>query len=555
MSSSIIECSRQNAIDVDRNNNGVWSTTLKESIEINQGDQILLRNSFIDVLQSSSEDVVSEGQTLVLTYGYYEYNSEWTDKTVVAPKADQQDYKPYVLYTTGSKYGQVLTLSFMDKYSTPDPNPLEGNMYFRWTNRDGTIHFDPEGSPRRIKLQFVSGPIMGRMYATFDATVFTDWNEVIKDSVVWLNQHDKPWYDEDKDNEVEPQTPFSTNAETGNTGQHLILGTSTIVLPKAQYDPTNLAKQISDKLQYLDPVQFDGLAQISNGNNQMLVRSDADPNFIFCKTGGIPVTAGTTVGLGGYKYNVGSAYWIGASQASLVWNQDNREVFAFDYLHTPWLNAGQLSLKYYKDGTTDKFYLIPQQSGIFLVDVQPKSFFESLGFKISDIVVDLATASGVQFVPSDAELLRVTTSAYSGIQNLFPTGARKIDDATVPNAPNGFIDASNTVMLLANDRNLDDTGHFLIEISFGNSSGKYLFDSGSLHHIFGIVSKQYISDGFVTGFSDSAVPYVHNGTNFLIQNMKIRILDPATKEPIKTLGKNSTLYLEIFKNTMLQKAK
>ena len=114
MSSVIIECSRKNATDIDRDNNGVWSTTLMEPIEINQGDQIVLRNSFIDVLQSSSEDVVSKGASLMLTYGYYEYNSEWVDKHANAPKVDTNDFKPCVLYSTGSVYGQVLTLNFED---------------------------------------------------------------------------------------------------------------------------------------------------------------------------------------------------------------------------------------------------------------------------------------------------------------------------------------------------------------------------------------------------------------------------------------------------------
>ena len=552
MSSVIIECSRKNATDIDRDNNGVWSTTLMEPIEINQGDQIVLRNSFIDVLQSSSEDVISKGASLLLTYGYYEYNSEWVDKHANAPKIDTNDFKPCVLYSTGSPYGQVQTLNFEDKYATPQPNPLTGPMYFRWTNRDGSVHFDPAGSPRQITLKFVTGPVLGRMYATFDASGFADWSEVIHDSVVWMNQNDSPWHGgTEGDNEVEPQTPFATYTNVGNTGQHIVLGTSVVNLPRGQYDPTNLAKQISDQLQFLNPVQFDGKNQISNGSNQMLVRTDTNPNYVFCRTGGVPVTPpppSTTVGLGSYDYT--APYWVGASQASVVWNQDNREVFAFDYLHTPWLNGDELSLKYYLTGAGD-FYLIPQQSGIFLVDVQPRSFFESLGFNMKDILIQLSkTPEGVEYVPSDAELLRVTTSAYSGIQNLFPKGERKIDDTHVPSNPSDFIDATNTVMLLGRDRNLDDTGHYLIEVTFGNSSAKYLFDSGSMHHIFGIVSKQYISDGFVTGFSDSAVPYVHNGTNFLLQNMKIRILDPATKKPIDTLGVSSTLYLEIFKNTM-----
>ena len=49
-------------------------------------------------------------------------------------------------------------------------------------------------------------------------------------------------------------------------------------------------------------------------------------------------------------------------------------------------------------------------------------------------------------------------------------------------------------------------------------------------NISAIVSKQYDSDDIVTGFADSAIPYVHRGLPVKLSSARVRILDPISKE-------------------------
>lgn len=194
----------------------------------------------------------------------------------------------------------------------------------------------------------------------------------------------------------------------------------------------------------------------------------------------------------------------------------------------------KLSVRMYGDIKAVDKYIVPAQTGIFLTSVQPESFFtEQLGFQLSDITVNLSNGAGdIKYIASQAEFDRITTRGYFGIQGLFPDGNRVITDI----AAGQYIDAPSTEMLLATSRNLDPIGHFLVELTFGNGSQKYIFQQGSLSHIFAIVSRQYVNEGFIYAESDSAIPYVHMGSSFNLQNVRIRILDPVTKVPITTLG-------------------
>ena len=63
------------------------------------------------------------------------------------------------------------------------------------------------------------------------------------------------------------------------------------------------------------------------------------------------------------------------------------------------------------------------------------------------------------------------------------------------------------------------------------------------------VSKQYNANDFVTGYADSGVVYEHVGATQILSSLRLRILDPQTKELSGGLGTNSTIILEVVKAT------
>ena len=353
------------------------------------------------------------------------------------------------------------------------------------------------------------------------------------------NPNDIPWVNYG----MTEYSPFATYQNVVGTPKHLKSGSVTVKLEGGSYDPQSLAKHMSDQLQLINSTTFNGNIQIKSGTD-LLIRSIAQtPKQLFAyEINSIPVEEK------GYSYSTSVPYWLGASQCSLVYGQDADlgDIFAWEYLHTPFFSPDKkLSVVMFGNDETKPKDIVSQQTGIFLTSVQPESFFtEQLGFQLSDITVNLSTGTGgIKFIASREEFDRVTTRGYFGIQGLFPDGNRIITDI----APALYIDSPNTEMLLGTSRNLDPQGHYLVELTFGNTGQKYIFQNGSLSHVFAIISRQYVNDGFIYAESDSAIPYTHMGSSFNLQNVKIRILDPITKTPITTLGDNSSLYLQIDK--------
>ena len=366
------------------------------------------------------------------------------------------------------------------------------------------------------------------------------FSEVIEGTFVWTN----PTASWATDNGVTKDADFVQFEEplTPVGAPQLHLGTSQIKIEGGQYDPISLAKYITDQMQYLDPAVFDGNTTYTS-SSELLTKTSND---IYLYEVGTKPSENK-----GYRYTGAEPYWLGASQFAFEYGSDAGlgDVFALSYMHTPFFNNNQLSLYIYKDvNDGNKLYLVPQQSGVFLTQVQPPAFFQKLGFNISDLQITLTPDPDpnptTHYIATEAELLRVIPKQYSGLQSLFPAGNRKLPDTYNNNTP---IDSSTTKKIIASARDLDPQGHFLIELTFTATGQKYVFNDGSLSHIFGIVPKQYINDGYVFGDSSNAIPYQHSGRPFNLQNIRVRILDPLTKQPIEDLGENSALYLQLNK--------
>jgi hypothetical protein len=332
-----------------------------------------------------------------------------------------------------------------------------------------------------------------------------------------------------------------TDTKTALGHKHPKVGSVTVRLEPGHYDMQSMSKHISDKLQFLDTTKFNGFLQMKS-SNEFLIRACDDAALGQTLYG---IEIGQTDMTNGYQIGVGKhPIWVGASQVSLLYgaNANLGDTMCIEYLHTPWINNNQISTNMLADGGNDK-YIVPQQTGIFLTDVQPRDFWQKLGFDPANILINMSTGpdpDNIKYVPSIGELYRVIPLQYTGMAELLNNGARDIQDAAL-----GFIASNTTLPILGSLRDLNPQSHYLLEVSFGAGAQSYIFPSGQLSHVFAIVSGQYIQDGIVTGFQDSGIPYMHNSQPFALNNIKVRILDPSTKQPLTILGNNSTIYLQI----------
>ena len=91
----------------------------------------------------------------------------------------------------------------------------------------------------------------------------------------------------------------------------------------------------------------------------------------------------------------------------------------------------------------------------------------------------------------------------------------------------------------------DNSGHQLVEITGYQSN---FLNEDDRYEIKAIVSSYYVSpNSFTTSpFQDTYI-YTHVGAPISINTYNIRIIDPLTMQKVKTLGTNSTIYLQITK--------
>ena len=91
----------------------------------------------------------------------------------------------------------------------------------------------------------------------------------------------------------------------------------------------------------------------------------------------------------------------------------------------------------------------------------------------------------------------------------------------------------------------DNSGHQLVEITGYQSN---FLNETDRYQIKAIVSSYYVSpNSFTTSpFQDTYI-YTHIGAPININTYTVRILDPLTMQKVKTLGTNSTVYLQITK--------
>jgi hypothetical protein len=157
------------------------------------------------------------------------------------------------------------------------------------------------------------------------------------------------------------------------------------------------------------------------------------------------VASGSTNGHGGI-FPV--AY--GATQTSLLYNNEGNGLFSFNYLHSPilaFLSSASSDLtectahmfttqKKSANMTGTNFFttLIDKKSGILLKDMQPRSFWGSLGFDVDALTVNLDDKPpGFQMTMNEFE--SKTTGGFCGSSNIFNSQFHTKGSADQPNVP------------------------------------------------------------------------------------------------------------------------
>ena len=524
-------------------NNSEWETTFKQDYIINDGDIILLKNVFINDKSLSGSILINENQVIEIEFGYYYING-----------FQSFQYRPQQMYP-------VLSESYFSY-----------NFYLDWYG------------PNNVSLPY--GPLQNNyIYPYVPGEYVPNYSYQQEPPGGW------------------PQTNFKYDFKPyvfhifQDNKYLLVKNKVQCLIEKGSYSPSQLASILTQKLSSVNNnmsitvYDASGNATRTNtlysGSNLLVgIQSYTDANrFIGSYTN--KYDANGNLDLSGYpQFEIQTEpyqdLYIGSSEFAIDFDEINQN-FQFSYMHTPMYagssnSTGTPSIVFSRIATGENIgdevafflsdlYTQTKNSGIFITNLEPPSFWSSLGFNLTDIVVN--TENGID----TGEILSKTTdqqmplsSVFAGSQfsnqfnlnqvvnfGLVNTGLVTSNPQGQPfNTFNGgyinFIQSTNNLPIQAtNAYQSQNSGYYYVSCDIGLGS---LTDDGKsqTNEIMGIVSKQFNVNDFITGFSDSSITYQHNGPPTMLNNLKIKILD-KNKNLVKNLDENSCVFIQIIKQS------
>ena len=356
----------------------------------------------------------------------------------------------------------------------------------------------------------------------------------------------------------------------------------TIKVLSGVYQPEALASFITKAMES----KFDASVGGGTGEKGLLVNltdtSFADYRMVAANTFGVlqPVQLYTHRAQVVAGVSTGSYRMVGASTFELSFNGG---VFSFSNLHSPMMGASggasdgaqfftNPSAGLLKTGRAggDLLQKVECFSGCLLTDLQPRSFWTSLGFTSDHVDNNIvfndtiwgALADTAASTYLDARRVRpslLMSDFRSNLQTAVFSFDYTVgyDDVTFTDDVGVQLPKEDTMMLVATtdtytldgDVNyvVDDIGYFRIEAETVISNN-FKQQDRRLGAVIGIVSKNYNANDFVIGYGDgSSIAYQHTGVPQVISGINISVIDPLTSAPVVGMGKNSTVFLEVVK--------
>lgn len=584
--------------------NSEWESTLSQELIINDGDTLAVKTVYIDTRTLGSDNIIIEDDTnLSIDYYYYYNNTETTNTIVLSKKWDwngnsaQNNFQGDLQMTNADGLPYLLVMYY-------HPYDYNSRIYdktkpMQWTPVVGTWSmFLRKGAYAKDYLAQLITKNMASVYPTnLDYLVELNMglnNQNSFDQFVASMQYvngDFIYFAEMQANRSFLIQPY---IEILN-GTNLFLNYSQPdgIAPPVPLIPSYYSSRVPcayvsllnyDKKYNLQQTFSAGPPYVNQNNNIFNQDTIAICPYINATslTGAIPVEIPKSYVSGGAQY---IACCAGASQISLLWNNQNNNIFSWDYIHTPIMVGGKQSVAMNAQPVGNSqdtpelqgyqtWAMCDRQSGIMFSALYPSSFWsDTLGFLniTTNLSANANPALNYQLTKSD--YLGLTTSNFWGLNNMmstftmnsgsylyqFPTTIRdqlyrQLNGQRTAVPPTTYVwesDTTNTLDASSPPVNPNDTGHFLLEIQ-GYSND--FFDENNSYQVKSIISNYYISpNSFATApFPDSFI-YIHRGESISMSQMKVRILSPKTKQPYPLIGPNSTVYLQLTQNLTPEK--
>ena len=532
-----VECRQLDSGEVF--NNGDFTTNLQEQVVIENGDTIVVKQSYIDTeATSSGKIIIPNDLTLSLEYYLYMTYSTSAGYEVVpgySSTIDPPISTPYVACNEKTSAG--FTMAPAIEFRPLELGYLGGlNVTLEWTDIYGAKATVTKLAPRTWGVSIIDHLFV---YKTVDGI------KIISPDPSVIAAH----------NMKVPGIPVYPIVMTENIFTPITF-TTLIDLPAGNYDPSQLITHINRELQFNKST----LSNVIGSKFLTAATSPGSDAFAFQSTKFLSLSSGL-------KYNAtpNPNYIVGATQVNLDYDPAQK-VFAFKYAHTPVYSSGQEIVKYSKVGTdirvetkasgiifkrlsayikgspTNLFDFWSNILGFNVDPTDPTSMIPTLSMKVDSVITPACIKPN--FTPDIEDGLNVT-GAYQGIADMININN---DPANVLNTLPILATSTITTPINAHTStlsNVDRFGYYIIEID-SKFKNQYLTPDNNFRNIQSVVSRYYSINSYTSGTSEGSIVYTHQGSPVMLESFKIRILD-STKELATNIGTDNTVFLEIIK--------
>lgn len=565
--------------------NGEWDSILAETMIINNGDGIVIKDAYIDTRTRSSDDIYIEEDTTLYFNHYYYYVNAYTDDDYMQVMARYvpstgliQNINEFTYVPSSGPGYSIINL--------PQPDGLPYMLMIYWYPYDVNTHSYPSTDPSGNPLQPTWQPMVGVWQYTLKAGSYA------KDYLATKITKEMARVRPDK-----IDAGYSLNVGLGD----MRISNTIPTTPRKNFIVQPIIRREGGENTYGYYVDYNNLQNQPNQPSEIpgagcglipaifisITNSEGRRNFNMGSSQQYiiyPYIRLEKAFLQQTVFEDGDNYLVaplaGATQISLIYNNQNNGIYSFDYLHSPLLASGNEVVMISSFKITDlpvneytpiDTAMSDRQAGIIPARLEPESFWRDiLGFD-TDALYGGGKIGNDMSLPQMkwADYQAITTGNYWGVSMLNDSRMELDVYGNLLTFPSTFRDtvyrqysnqsfsqkqpplygtmtwestSTNMVEAVGPPLNPGDTGHFLIEITGYNTN---YFDENDAYQVKSIISSYYITaNSFATApFPDSFV-YEHHGEPLIIGSLKIRILNPKTKK-VLPIGPNSTIYLQI----------
>lgn len=546
MSNTIIECrNKESDITVS---NGDWTTVLNEAQVISDGDQIFVKNVFIDTQATSSQKIIiPEDLKVTLEIGYYK-NLNTLTGVIAGPEGnapfENADNYTLCIDTPSNDVDEVVVeeLSFFRNVNTELNKAVDLTLTFNdFDDNEKVINAH---IPANLKKEFFITGITGRLIKgpiTYNPSLDvlrTEYNLSIKTENVKTTQGKTV------------RVPFTRDIVT--------------LIPKGNYEPDDLCLLINNTA---TKASQDGTLELGQINTLCLNAKATQALFRDGNVNQFEFSLVTNPVDPSYYVNAMKNYtdtdniWIGSNQFELAFDSATRN-FQFNYLHMPYYYQKNLAVAVIRPPGLP-IYTVSSLGGVYIksfkastlnadgVEVAPFDFWQGiLGF--TDSIIPRfsfgdKTVGPTQYVNPSTQLDEDTiTEGLVNADALINKDTPTVIPTTLPFY--STLSTDQTRKIYAGNSVLDQEssfGYYVIEVGSKFKNNFYTPDN-NYRNIQSIVSRYYELNSYTSGTAEGSLIYTHSGEPQLLESFRCRILN-SDKVLANNIGDDNTIHISIVK--------